>query len=551
MEPEKVFINANILTLDENNNIAGSIAVSGNKIIQIYKEKNPDVATMDLQSEPEIIDLGGRTVIPGFIDTHNHILAYAQLLDFVNCSSPLNKNIEDILQAIKAKIDLTKEGEWVQGFGYDDTMLEEKRHLTREELDRFAPNHPVAIAHISGHLAVVNSKALSLAGLEDNVEDPDAGYYGRDENGKLNGVLFESAAMQPVMNVLPVASKEQMIAQLGRAAKHYLAQGITTNTDAAVGMLGDPEKEIQVHTEAARQGINPMRSRLMIMHNLLQKGMRFEDYTAEELDKELIDKSNENVRLDSAKLFQDGSIQAFTAALREPYYSGSKEKAKIFQKQDAFNKEILNLHERGFRIAVHGNGDRAIESILDAYAYAIKEAPRKEHKHRIEHVQTAMTKDIKRMEELDVAGSFFINHVYYWGERHAKIFLGPDRASRMNPLAEAVEHNLLFTLHSDCPVTPISPLFSIWAAVNRCTTEGNILGPKQRIDVITALKSMTIYGARLNFDEDNSGSIEVGKRADFVLLDKDPTVIDPIKIKDISVEETWIGGNQVYKQEID
>ncbi|WP_256200860.1 amidohydrolase [Virgibacillus halodenitrificans] len=289
----------------------------------------------------------------------------------------------------------------------------------------------------------------------------------------------------------------------------------------------------------------------MIMHNLLQKGMRFEDYTAEELDKELIDKSNENVRLDSAKLFQDGSIQAFTAALREPYYSGSKEKGKIFQKQDAFNKEVLNLHERGFRIAVHGNGDRAIESILDAYAHAIKEAPRKEHKHRIEHVQTAMTKDIKRMEELGVAGSFFINHVYYWGERHAKIFLGPDRASRMNPLAEAVEHNLLFTLHSDCPVTPISPLFSIWAAVNRCTTEGNILGPEQRIDVITALKSMTLYGARLNFDEDNSGSIEVGKRADFVLLDKDPTVIDPIKIKDISVEETWIGGNQVYKQEID
>ncbi|MFO2551168.1 amidohydrolase family protein [Alicyclobacillus cycloheptanicus] len=214
--------------------------------------------------------------------------------------------------------------------------------------------------------------------------------------------------------------------------------------------------------------------------------------------------------------------------------------------QDQLNTEMADLHQRGFRLATHGNGDRAIGSILDAYAHCLQVAPRKDHRHRIEHVQTATVEDLHRMQELGVAASFFINHVYYWGDRHRRLFLGPERASRINPLRDAVERKILFTLHSDCPITPISPLFSVWAAVNRVTRDGEVLGAPQRIDVERALKAMTIDGARLNFDEQHAGSIEAGKRADFVVLGADPTKVHPLEIRTIPIQSTWIEGRVVF-----
>ncbi|WP_339316517.1 amidohydrolase family protein [Paenibacillus sp. FSL R10-2734] len=183
---------------------------------------------------------------------------------------------------------------------------------------------------------------------------------------------------------------------------------------------------------------------------------------------------------------------------------------------------------------------------MDAFKQAILDSPRPDHRHRIEHVQTATTEDLIRMHELGVAGSFFINHVYYWGDRHEQIFLGPERGRRINPLAEAAAHNVLFTLHSDDPVTPVSPLFSVWVAVNRLTSNGKILGPEQRIDVVTALRAMTSYGAKLIFEEDDVGTIELGKRADFAILAEDPTTTDPLNLKDISIVGTLIDGQIVY-----
>src|SRR5699024_4781054 len=233
-------------------------------------------------------------------------------------------------------------------------------------------------------------------------------------------------------------------------------------------------------------------------------------------------------------------------ALRTPYYNALDVYGDLIHDQTDFQEEVLDLHKRGFRITTHGNGDRAIKSILDAYEYALTKSPRSMHRHRIEHVQTAIQEDIQRMAKLNVAGSFFINHIYYWGDRHERIFLGPQRARRMNPLAEAVENNLLFTLHSDCPITPISQLFSVWAAVNRKTREGKILGGEQRIDVETALKSMTIHGAKLNFNEDLSGSLEIGKQADLIVLEADPTKVNPDEIKDIRVVTTFIDGQPIY-----
>ncbi|WP_085523765.1 amidohydrolase [Tuberibacillus sp. Marseille-P3662] len=545
-EIDLLITNANILTLDGENRKAGSVAVTNGSISRIWTERKPSRDEINLTQKTEMIDLKGATLLPGFIDTHNHILMYSQLRNQANCSTPPNKNISDILERIRTKADNTPKGQWVQGYGYDDTLLEEQRHPTREELDKIAPDHPVFVSHISAHLAVANSVAMDLAGIEDDNSDPQGGHFGRGNDGRLNGVLYEHPAMAPIQAVIPKPTTEKMMTLLGDGAQDYLAQGITTNTDAAVGMhLG--ESELEVHLKAAAQGVNPMRTQLMIMHTLLQENNMFAGYTAHQLDAEIRSRSNGKARLDSAKLFQDGSIQGLTGALRKPYYNEPDKVGELFHEQQVFNREIIDLHKRGFRIAIHGNGDRAIGSILEGYSNALNNVPRDDHRHRIEHIQTATPEDLDTMKNLGVCGSAFINHVYYWGDRHQRLFLGPERARRISPLRDVVERDLLFTLHSDCPVTPISPLFSVWAAVNRLTREGETLGPEQQIDVITALKSMTIYGAELIFDEKNTGSIEIGKRADFAVLEADPTDIDPKKIKDITVLATLIDGEMVYE----
>ncbi|MFD2044477.1 amidohydrolase [Ornithinibacillus salinisoli] len=537
--------NANIITVDENNTRAGSLAVMNGRIKKIWTQPEPPLHEVDLASSTKTLDLQGKTLMPGFIDTHNHLLMYAQFRKQANCSTPPNKNISDILQRVKELADKTSEGEWVMGWGYDDTLLEEKRHPTREELDNIAPNHPVFLRHISVHFAVANSKALELAGVNEETPDPKGGHFGRNENGKLDGVLHELPALDPVQAIIPDPSVDDLAALIGEASQDYLAQGITTSSDAGVG-LDQGKVELEAHIKASANGDNPLRMRLMILHHLLSEQGPFHKYSAQKLDEEIKQRTNGKATLDSAKHFQDGSIQGMTGALRKPYHNDSNVYGELLNDQEDFNDEVQNLHERGFRVTIHGNGDRAIGSILDAYENALKIAPRTDHRHRIEHVQTATPDDLDRFKRLDVAASFFINHVYYWGDRHKNIFLGPERSERINPLADASERKLLYTLHSDCPITPISPIFSIWAAVNRVTREGHVLGKDQRISLEKALRTMTIDGAKLNFDEKNTGSIEVGKLADFVVLEADLYEIDPIEIKDVRILATFIGGKEIY-----
>lgn len=535
--------------MNEENEQAGSLAVKDGIITHIWETSTAPKEIFTIDENTKIIDLEGATLLPGFIDTHNHILSYALMLDMVNCSSPLNKNIEEVLVRIREKAKELSKGEWIQGFGYDDTLLAEHRHITRQELDEAAPDHPVYLNHSSGHIAAVNSKALEIADIAETIEDTSKGHFGRDDAGRLNGVLFEHGAMGAVNQVIPEKTEDELLLLLRKAVEEYLAQGITMNSVAAVGMMHTTELELNVHFKAGKTKLNPMRTQLMLVHNLFEGDELFGTYSAAELDAEIREKSGGRVRLDSAKLFQDGSIQGLTAALREPYTSNPDLTGELIHSQDALNEAFLNLHNRGFRIAVHGNGDRAIESILEGYAYVLSKTPGVNHRHRIEHAQTANHDDLNKMKELGVIPSFFINHIYYFGDRHEKIFLGTERAKCMNPLKTATEKGLRFTLHSDNPITPISPLFSVWVAVNRVTLAGEVLGADEKCDVITALKSMTLYGAELNFDEENAGSIDIGKRADFAILEQDPTAIDPLQIKDIKVLGTIIDGEFVYEAE--
>lgn len=547
IQADGIIKNANIITLDDKGTRGASLAVYKGRITGIWPESTPPSNEIERMDGMKEIDANGATLIPGFIDTHNHILLYGQYKQQADCTSPRNETIADLQKSVAQFTKEKEKGEWILGFGYDDTLLLEKRHPTKHDLDAVSTDHPIFIRHISGHLAVVNSVALRLAGLDKDTSQPEGGHLGKDESGELTGVLYEPGAMNLVYQHIPLPSTDELVQLLKEAAVDYTAQGITTNTDAGVGLLLG-EKELDVHIAAVNEKAIPMKMRYMVLNHLLTEDGPFSSFTAEELDQKIQERTNGKAKLDSAKLFQDGSIQGLTGALREPYSCDDQLYGELIFDQEKLNEFALDFHNRGFRIATHGNGDRAIGSVIEAYEYAIKNGEKRDHRHRIEHVQTASVQDLETMRELDIAASFFINHVYYWGDRHRDIFLGPERARRINPLKEAKELDMLYTLHSDCPITPISPLFSVWAAVNRVTRNGEILGPDQKLDVETALKTMTIYGAQLNFEEDEMGSIEVGKAADFALLAEDPTKVDPMHIKDIEVLATIIDGEVIYSK---
>jgi hypothetical protein len=260
---------------------------------------------------------------------------------------------------------------------------------------------------------------------------------------------------------------------------------------------------------------------------------------------------NDRLKIGPAKIIVDGSIQGYTGWLSKPYYVPFKQDSSYrgypVTAPETLNHLVLEAHKAGCQIAAHGNGDAAIDSILNAYQLAQGKYPRSDTRHRIEHCQMAREDQLDRMAELGVSPSFFVSHTFYWGDRHKNIFLGPDRAKRISPLKSALKRGLKFSLHSDCPVTPVSPLFCVFAAVNRLTRSGEVLGPEFRLTAEEALCAATIDAAWQTFDEKVKGSIEVGKLADFTILAENPLAVSPERIKDIKVAEVIIGGQSVYK----
>jgi len=252
------------------------------------------------------------------------------------------------------------------------------------------------------------------------------------------------------------------------------------------------------------------------------------------------------LKIGGVKLFQDGSIQGFTAALMEDYHNRPGFRGDLILPQKELDDLVRRYHDADVQVVIHANGDKAIESVLQAFERAIESCSLRDNRHMIIHCQLATRDHIHRMRRSGIIPSYFINHVYYWGDRHISTFLGPRRARRIDPLASTVKKGLIFTLHSDLPATPVDPLFSIHCAANRVTRGGEVLGPEERIYVMEALKAFTTYAAKCSFEEDLKGSISAGKLADFIVLSADLRKVSPSEIKDIKVLQTFVGGRLVY-----
>lgn len=531
----KAYIGGIVLTMDRENRIAEALATRGERIELVGTRQ--EVEAWARENDAEIVELEGRTLLPGFIDAHGHFPGEGVRAVFVDLNPPPTGDVEDIpgvIERLRARAAETEPGEWISGIGYDDTLLAERRHPTRHDLDAASTAHPISVSHISGHLNVVNTRGLEELGLTADSEDPVGGVIRREPDGTPNGVLEETAAAPLTELLLPSGREAYEI--FAAAIERYLANGVTTAQSGAT-----TPAIYRALDWAAWSGTLPLR--VVVWPDRLAS----DQILAGEL--EATSWGPLWLRHGATKLIADGSIQGYTGYLSEPYAvppgddPGYRGYPRI-QREELF-RLVDRYHSAGLQVAVHGNGDAAIDDILDAYQAAQARTPRADARHVIIHAQMAREDQLDRMKELGVIPSFFVLHTFYWGDRHRELFMGEERAARMSPAGSALRRGLLFTIHADSPIVPMEPLRLVWSAVNRRTRSGFELGADQKIGVMDALRAVTIDAAYQHFEDDIKGSLEPGKLADLVVLSSSP-LDDPERIDEIEVVETIVGGKSVY-----
>ncbi len=536
--PERtVYVGGPVVTLDAEGTVAEALGIEGDEIARVGSAA--DVRAWAGEGA-RIVDLGGRTLLPGFIDAHGHFPGEGIWSTVVDLRSPPMAEVDDLQDLVLLlgeRADATPEGEWVVGMGYDDTLIVESRHPTRHDLDRASTTRPVVAIHVSGHLAVVNSLALRELGIGADTPDPEGGVIQRGPDGAPNGVL-EEEAMHGVEALVLEPEPREALAILKEATERYLAAGVTTAQNGHA-----PKLQIRALGWLAR---------------LRQLDIRVVAWPDQETADEILagefsfrSPDEDRVRLGAVKLVADGSIQGYTGYLSEPYAvpPGDDPEYRGYPRipREALLQMVERYHAAGMQVAVHGNGDASIDDILDAFEAALARHPRADARPVVIHAQMAREDQLDRMASLDVIPSFFSLHTYYWGDRHRRLFMGEERAARMSPAASALARGVRFTIHCDAPVVPMEPLRLVHAAVNRTTRSGFVVGEAERISVEQALRAVTIDAAFQHFEETRKGSIEAGKLADLVILSENPLEAAPETIADIRVLETLVGGKTVFR----
>ncbi|GAA2078809.1 amidohydrolase [Streptomyces albiaxialis] len=533
--PDLLVRGGTVLTFDPAGRRASALAARDGRITAIGDDRE-----LSALAGPgtRVLELGGRTAIPGFVESHNHPLFFGFALAApVDAGSPPNDRIADVVERVAAAVRERPDGEWVRGFRYDHTLLADRRHPTRHDLDPASPRNPVVLTHVTGHFCTVNSAALRLLGIGRESPDPPGGRIERDAAGEPTGVLVETAAFL-VNAQLPAPDEETVAHALRLADREYLAHGITTVHDTGTGLFGGPG-ELALYRKLSAAGELGTRVRSYLAHQAFA-GEDGRMPTPAQLGDA---GDGERFRLAGVKIIADGSIQGGTGCLAEGYHRHPDEHGMMLQSPERLAEMIADVDAAGWQAAVHGNGDAAIEAIVSAYRRVDSAARR----HRIEHCQTVREDQLDRMAEQGVLASFFVKHVYYWGDGHRDEWLGPDRARRISPLVSARRRGIVHGLHSDTPVTPVPPLEGVWCAVARRTRDGHTLGPEQAVEVEQALRAYTVDAAHLAGEERESGTLETGKYADLAVLPDDPTAVPTEALREMRVEATVVGGRVAYE----
>lgn len=531
-----VLKNGKIVTLNPKDDIVEAVAVKDGTIMAAGPAKELEAFIDDKRA---VIDLGGKTVTPGFVESHCHpSMAGLNLCFEVDVKQAAS--IDDIITLLQQKAAQLPKGNWVKGFGYNDQRLKEKRHPTRQDLDTATVDHPIFLGRTDGHLAVANSAALSLAGISKDTADPDGGRLDRDpQTGEPTGVLRELAQTM-VKTLIPpytVADFKEGIL----AACHQLAGwGITSFHDAAVG-----REAMTAYQQLLAEKKLPLRVGMMIPGLPL---LEFPGYL-DELKTLGIRAGfgNDRLRIYGTKFMCDGSMSGWTAALYEPYANEPAELGITVVPEDELTAGIVEAHKAGLRPVTHAIGDRAIDIVLDAIELALKERPDPDHRMSVEHCSLPTEQAIERMKQLGVLPSSSVGFIYELGPAHL-LGLGPERMKSYFPHKTYLEKGIISVGNSDWFVTSGNIAQQIYGVVTRTGYTGEVVGADQAIPVKEALRLYTINGAYASFEENVKGSIEPGKLADMAVLDRDILSIPDEEIKDMQVDMTIVGGDIVYQR---
>ena len=484
------------------------------------------------------INFGNQAILPGFIDAHGHASYLAFATQVANIASPpvgsIN-NIKELQTELKKFITESnlKPGEWVMGLGYDDSLLAEQRHPTKDDLDEVSTEHPIYLIHVSAHLGAANSLGLSLANISTETQDPPGGKIRRYENSSEPNGVFEETAAYPLQQLAMSAYKDP-IGSVKKAMNIYARNGITTAQDGA----SNPET-ISLMEAADVQGMINLD---IISYPIGQNGLD------KNLDSINFGSYEGRLKIGGIKLILDGSPQGKTAYLTEPYYKPPHSESDSYKgypliPQSEVSKWVKKYADLNIPIMAHANGDAAADMLIKA----VKDADiNSDHRTIMIHAQTVREDQLDQMKELKIIPSYFSTHTFYWGDWHRDSVFGEDRAMRISPTKSTLNRNMPFTVHNDAPVVPPDMIRLLWSTTNRKTRSGKVLGEEQKISTYSALEAMTINAAYQHFEDDIKGSIEVGKLADLVVLSEDPLSIDTKNLLEVSVVATFSRGVEVF-----
>ena len=535
-----VFLGDHIVTMDPDRPSVEAVAVRGETIAAAGSRED----VLALRGETtRVVELGDRALLPGFIDAHGHFLAVGRALDALSLHPPPVgdvRNIDDVVRKIRAWIaerDIPPGG-LVLGGGYDDSLLAERRHPTRDDLDRASVEHRIVLTHVSGHLRTANSAELAASGVTAATPDPPGGHIRRREDSlEPDGVLEERAGGLVAAGLFAAAAQDT-VELARRAIGEYVRYGTTTVQDGSTGwetaaaLRTAAEREPFAADVAAFPRFRTIADAERVVHEPEYRG---------------------GFRIAGVKFSLDGSPQGRTAWVTAPYTEGPPGAPPDYRAYgtldpDAYKAGAAQLIGRGVPIIVHANGDAAIDLMLDGVDAAVADMnPMPDHRAVIIHAQLMRADQLDRAAALRMVPSFFSAHAFFWGDWHRRSF-GEARGNNISPARWAMERGVRFTVHNDAPVVPPDIMRLVSITVNRKTRSGHVLGPHQRATVREALHAVTLGAAYQYFEEDTKGSITAGKQADLVILAENPLQADPAGLEHIGVVETFSRGRSVYSR---
>lgn len=558
--PETIYINGNIITLDSENSIASRMHVKDGKIFSIGKIK-------EYPKEIKVIDLKGATILPGFIDSHSHVALSSFLDAMIDLSGFTHKSNEEIWTYLAQQLKNKKEGEWIVCKGIDPILIEDLKIPNIHFLDSISPKNPILLISQSLHNYWGNTLAFNEVGINKNTKNPSKNsYYEKDTLGELTGAIIEQKAFLKFSDHLNKSflNSKNLIKYTVSTFKKYAENGNTTIVSAGISISDKKPLRLYEHLSSEKTGFtNQLLSSLGFLpkRQALPRHLLYIRHDRLFMLPETKPLNTDFYGIIGIKHWYDGSPYTGSMYLKEPYLNSDLSISKLHIKEGHTGKPLIQKQEltkfintyskKGWQIAIHTQGDKAVEDVLNIYEKINEKDLFTKLRPRLEHCLLSSIESIEKMKRLNITPSFHINHLYYYGQKLNDDIIGSQRSNTMLPIRHADSLNLKFSLHADQPMFESNPFRLIQTAVERKTKEGDYLGKQYSINILSALKAMTINAAWQIHKEDKIGSLEKGKYADFIIVDKNPLTINTSDLSNIKILNTFVNGNEVLFPPVD